>query len=105
MRVVRVGFMSKLPFKWRIDQGARRSSSLRRGRASRPLLSERIVAGETAAGTLVAIPVSGVALRRSLRAVRRTRPAPQGPARAFWLWLGRDIAPRAAGGKIRRLGD
>jgi DNA-binding transcriptional LysR family regulator len=61
------------------------------------LLSERVVASEIAAGTLAAIPVSGVDLRRSLRAVRRTRPAPQGPARAFWLWLGRTIAPRAAG--------
>jgi DNA-binding transcriptional LysR family regulator len=61
------------------------------------LLSERVVASEIAAGTLAAIPVSGVDLRRSLRAVRRARPAPQGPARAFWLWLGRTIAPRAAG--------
>jgi DNA-binding transcriptional LysR family regulator len=61
------------------------------------LLSERVVTGEIAAGTLAAIPVSGVDLRRSLRAVRRARPAPQGPARAFWLWLDRTIAPRAAG--------
>jgi DNA-binding transcriptional LysR family regulator len=61
------------------------------------LLSERVVASELAAGTLAAIPVSGVDLRRSLRAVRRTRPAPQGPARAFWVWLGRTIAPRVAG--------
>jgi DNA-binding transcriptional LysR family regulator len=61
------------------------------------LLSERVVANEIAAGTLAAIPVSGVDLRRSLRAVRRARPAPQGLARAFWLWLGRTLAPRAAG--------
>jgi DNA-binding transcriptional LysR family regulator len=61
------------------------------------LLSERVVASEIAAGTLAAIPVSGVDLRRSLRAVCRARPAPQGPARAFWRWLGRTIAPRAAG--------
>jgi DNA-binding transcriptional LysR family regulator len=61
------------------------------------LLSERVVASEIAAGTLAAIPVFGVDLRRSLRAVCRARPAPQGPARAFWLWLGRTIAPRAAG--------
>jgi DNA-binding transcriptional LysR family regulator len=61
------------------------------------LLSERVAASEIAAGTLAAIPVSGVDLRRSLRAVRRARPAPQGPARAFWLWLGRTIAPGAAG--------
>ncbi|MEA2294662.1 MAG: hypothetical protein QOE86_2301 [Solirubrobacteraceae bacterium] len=60
------------------------------------LLSERVVAAEVAAGTLVAIPVSGVDLRRSLRALRRTRPAPRGPARAFWLWLGRTLAPPAA---------
>ena len=60
------------------------------------LLSERVVAGEIAAGTLAALPVSGVDLRRSLRAVRRARPAPQGPARAFWHWLGRTIAPPAA---------
>jgi DNA-binding transcriptional LysR family regulator len=61
------------------------------------LLSERVVASEIAAGTLAAIPVSGVDLRRSLRAVRRARPALQGPARAFWLWLDRTLAPRAAG--------
>jgi DNA-binding transcriptional LysR family regulator len=61
------------------------------------MLSERIVAGEIADGALAAIPVSGVDLRRSLRAVRRARPALQGPARAFWLWLARTIAPRAAG--------
>jgi DNA-binding transcriptional LysR family regulator len=61
------------------------------------LLSERVVAGEIAAGTLAAMPIAGVDLHRSLRAVRRARPAPQGPARAFWLWLGRTLAPRAAG--------
>ncbi|MCW3063740.1 MAG: transcriptional regulator, LysR family [Solirubrobacterales bacterium] len=59
------------------------------------LLSERVVASEIAAGTLAAIPVSGVDLRRSLRAVRRARPAPRGPARAFWRWLGRTLAPPA----------
>jgi DNA-binding transcriptional LysR family regulator len=60
------------------------------------LLSERVVAADTDAGVLVALPVSGVQLRRSLRAVRRTRPALQGPARAFWRWLERTIAPQAA---------
>jgi DNA-binding transcriptional LysR family regulator len=65
------------------------------------LLSERVVASEIATGTLAALPISGVDLRRSLRAVRRARPAPQGPARAFWLWLGRTIAPRAAGQTLR----
>ncbi len=52
------------------------------------LLSERVVATEIAAGTLAAIPVAGVELHRSLRAVRRRRPAPTGVARAFWEWLG-----------------
>ena len=52
------------------------------------LLSERVVAAEIAAGTLAAIPVAGVELRRSLRAVRRRRPAPTGVARSFWEWLG-----------------
>jgi DNA-binding transcriptional LysR family regulator len=61
------------------------------------LVSERVVAAEIAAGTLAAIPVSGVDLRRSLRAVRRARPALQGPARAFWLWLGRNVAPQGTG--------
>lgn len=60
------------------------------------LLSERTVAADTDAGVLAALPVSGVQLRRSLRAVRRTRPALQGPARAFWRWLERTIAPQAA---------
>jgi DNA-binding transcriptional LysR family regulator len=59
------------------------------------LLSERAVEPEVAAGALCAIPVSGVELRRSLRAVRRSRPALQGPARALWLWLERTIAPSA----------
>lgn len=59
------------------------------------LLSARAVEGEVAAGTLRAIPVSGVELRRALRAVRRTRPALRGPARMFWSWLERMIAPTA----------
>ena len=59
------------------------------------LLSERAVEPEVVAGTLLAIPVSGVELRRTLRAVRRSRPALQGPARALWLWLERTIAPLA----------
>jgi DNA-binding transcriptional LysR family regulator len=60
------------------------------------LLSERAVAAEIAAGSLAALPLSGVELRRSLRAVRRARPALQGPARVFWRWLERTIAPQAA---------
>jgi DNA-binding transcriptional LysR family regulator len=59
------------------------------------LLSERVVETEIAAGTLVALPVAGVDLHRSLRAIRRSRPALQGPARAFWRWLGRAIAATA----------
>jgi DNA-binding transcriptional LysR family regulator len=59
------------------------------------LLSERAVEPEVAAGTLLAIPVSGVELRRALRAVRRSRPALQGPARALWRWLERTIVPLA----------
>lgn len=60
------------------------------------LLSERAVAAETAAGTLAALPVIGVELGRSLRAVRRTRPALHGPARAFWRWLETTIVAPAA---------
>ena len=59
------------------------------------LLSERVVEPEVAAGALRAIPVSGVELRRTLRALRRSRPALQGPARALWSWLERAIAPSA----------
>ena len=59
------------------------------------LLSERAVEREVATGTLRAIAVSGVDVGRALRAVRRSRPALQGPARAFWLWLERTIAPLA----------
>jgi DNA-binding transcriptional LysR family regulator len=55
------------------------------------LLSERAVAAEIATGTLVAIPVARVELRRSLRAIRRTRPALRDPARAFWQWLTRSV--------------
>jgi DNA-binding transcriptional LysR family regulator len=51
------------------------------------LLSERTVAAEITTGALVAVPVGGVELRRSLRAIRRTRPALVDPARAFWNWL------------------
>lgn len=59
------------------------------------LLSERAVESEVAVGALRAIPVSGVELHRTLRAVRRSRPALQGAARALWLWLERTIAPSA----------
>ncbi len=59
------------------------------------LLSERAVELEVAAGALRAIPVSGVELRRTLRAIRRTRPALARPARALWSWLERTVAPSA----------
>jgi DNA-binding transcriptional LysR family regulator len=59
------------------------------------LLSEHTVEREVLAGTLRAIPVVGVELRRTLRAVRRTRPALGGQARTFWSWLERTIAPLA----------
>jgi len=59
------------------------------------LISERAVEPEVAAGTLRAIPVSDVELRRTLRAIRRSRPALQGAAGALWLWLERTIAPAA----------
>ncbi len=51
------------------------------------LLSVRTVAAELSTGTLAAIPVSGVDLTRSFRAVSRVRPALQNPARSFWRWL------------------
>ncbi len=57
------------------------------------LLSERAVEPDVAVGALRAIPISGVELRRTLRAIRRSRPALQGPARALWSWLERTIAP------------
>jgi DNA-binding transcriptional LysR family regulator len=61
------------------------------------LLSERAVEAEMAAGTLRAIPVVGVDLRRALRAVQRNSPVLQGPARAFWLWLERTTAGHRPG--------
>jgi DNA-binding transcriptional LysR family regulator len=51
------------------------------------LLSERTVTAELGAGTLAAVSVSGVDLRRPLRAVKRVRPALPPPAKRFWEWL------------------
>ncbi|HEX3803451.1 MAG TPA: LysR family transcriptional regulator [Solirubrobacteraceae bacterium] len=51
------------------------------------LLSARTVAAELDTGTLAVVPVSGVDMTRTFRAVRRSRPALQGPARSFWRWL------------------
>jgi DNA-binding transcriptional LysR family regulator len=59
------------------------------------LLSRRTVSAELAAGTLAAMPVSDVDLTRAFRAIRRTRPGLQGPARQFWRWLETTIAPHA----------
>lgn len=61
------------------------------------LLSRRTIASELAAGTLAAIPLSDIDLHRTFRAIRRTRPGLQGPARRFWRWLETTIAPHAAG--------
>jgi DNA-binding transcriptional LysR family regulator len=55
------------------------------------LLSERTVTAELVAGTLAAVPVAGVDLRRPLRAIKRSRPALAPPARRFWEWLERTI--------------
>lgn len=57
------------------------------------LLSRRAVAAELAVGTLAALPVAGVDLHRSFRALRRSRPALQGPAHRFWRWLQTSVAP------------
>jgi DNA-binding transcriptional LysR family regulator len=51
------------------------------------LLSPRAVSAEVNAGTLATVPVSDVDLTRSFRALRRSRPALQDPARTFWRWL------------------
>jgi DNA-binding transcriptional LysR family regulator len=59
------------------------------------LLSERTVTAELGAGTLAAVSVSGVDLRRPLRAVRRARPALAPPAKRFWEWLERTTSASA----------
>jgi DNA-binding transcriptional LysR family regulator len=66
------------------------------------LLSRRTIAAELSAGTLAAVPVTGTELWRSFRAVRRARPALQGPAREFWRWLETTIAPQAGHGAPSR---
>ena len=60
------------------------------------LLSERTIELELATGALVARPVAGVELRRSFRAVRRTRPRLEGPAARFWPWLEAAVAARGS---------
>ena len=56
------------------------------------LISHLAIETEQHAGLLAGIPVSGVDLRRELRAIRRRRPAATGPARALWRWLGEHSA-------------
>lgn len=51
------------------------------------LISRITIEAEERAGTLSGIPIRGLALTRELRAIRRHRPAPAGPARALWRWL------------------
>lgn len=51
------------------------------------LISRLAVEAEVAAGTLVALRVTGVDLHRPLRALRRRRPALRGYARRFWRFL------------------
>lgn len=62
------------------------------------LLSARTVTAEVATGALASVPVSGVQLRRSFRAVRRSRPALQDPARRFWRWLQSQALPARTSG-------
>jgi DNA-binding transcriptional LysR family regulator len=57
------------------------------------IISRRATVEEEHAGTLVALPVRDVDLSRSLRAVRRRRPAATGAARLFWQWLQTRSAP------------
>ncbi len=58
------------------------------------LLSRRSVAAELASGELSAIAIRGASWRRYFRAVRRSRPALQGPAQRFWKQLERRAAER-----------
>jgi DNA-binding transcriptional LysR family regulator len=51
------------------------------------VMSRLAIEAEERAGTLAAVRLHGVELRRELRAVRRRRPAAAGAARAFWQWL------------------
>jgi DNA-binding transcriptional LysR family regulator len=51
------------------------------------LISRLAVEAEVRAGTLRALPVTGVDLTRPLRAVRRRRPAPRAEAKRFWAFL------------------
>lgn len=56
------------------------------------LLSRRSVAAELASGELSAVRIRGTSWRRYFRAVRRSRPALNGPAQRFWRQLERGAA-------------
>jgi len=60
------------------------------------LISRITIEAEQRAGTLTGIPIRGLDLKRELKAIRRRRPAPTGPARALWRWL-TDVAATPAG--------
>jgi molybdate transport repressor ModE-like protein len=60
------------------------------------LISELVVATDLATGTLTEVPVEGVTLERSLRAVWRPGTTPTGPAAALLTHAGR-AAPAAGG--------
>jgi DNA-binding transcriptional LysR family regulator len=51
------------------------------------LISELTIEAEQRAGTLTAVPIRGLDLRRDLHAIRRRRPALTGAALPFWRWL------------------
>ncbi len=59
------------------------------------ILSRHAVAGELEAGTLVALTVRGVDLRRELQAVRR-RGRPPRAAAQLWSWLEHGVGRRGA---------
>lgn len=57
-------------------------------RESFALLSGLVVSEELAAGTLKALPISGVELRRDLRVARLADAPRTAAAASFWRWLG-----------------
>ncbi|MGC9220800.1 MAG: LysR family transcriptional regulator [Solirubrobacteraceae bacterium] len=56
------------------------------------LMSELSVESELAAGVLVSLPLAGVQLWRTFRAVRRSRTTLPEPAERFWRWLDRYVS-------------
>jgi DNA-binding transcriptional LysR family regulator len=51
------------------------------------LISELALEPDLAAGRLVALPLKGLKIERSLIAIRRTRARPHEQAKRFWAWL------------------